>query len=111
MKKTKLPNLISVLILTLITAVMWVSFNIYRAISNEATPSVPKEVSDPLTPTLDASTISEIETRIFLDETQIPNTQFSPISTPVPTAAPTTIPSPSPIASPAESTESGTTTP
>lgn len=97
MKNKKLPNLISILILTLITVVMWITLNIYRAISNEPTPSVPNEISAPLTPDLDKDTIKTIESKIFLDESQIP---FS-------SATPTSIASPEATIAPNQSTQSG----
>ncbi len=111
MKKTKLPNLISILILTVITVLMWISFSVYRAVTSQPTPSVPKTISEPLTPTLDAQTITQIESRLFLDSAQIPDnvvtqvttTNIEPliVSTPLPTpealveSTPSAEPSPS----------------
>ena len=102
MKNKKLPNLISILVLTLITVVMWITLNIYRAISTSTRPSVPDEISSPLTPNLDEDTINAIESKIFLDESQIPNVNFTLTATPGPTSVTTAIPTeiPPPTASP-----------
>ncbi len=97
MKQSKLPNLISVLILTLITVVMWISLNIYRAISTKPAPVVPDEISKPLNPNLDTETITNLGTKIFLNESEIPNVQFNPVLTQTPIPNPT-FPSPSPTA-------------
>lgn len=109
MKKTKLPNLVAILVLTLITVVMWVSFSIYRAFSIKPTPAVSEEVLKPLSPVLDIETINLVESRIFIDDSQIPENVVTgpaqpinkPESTPepqvpvieeVPTSEPTTTP-------------------
>lgn len=97
MKKTKLPNIVAILILTLITAVMWVSFSIYRAFAVKPNAEVPEEISKPLSPTLDIDTINTIESRLFIDDSQIPQNVVTgpiqtattvPVSTPAPTQEP-----------------------
>ena len=109
MKKNKLPSLVTTLILTLITSVFWVSLSTYRAFTAKPSDSVPKEISDPITTTLDQDTINKIESGIFLDSSQIPEnivtasstpasiqpTQI-PLPTPTPEETPTPVPSPTP---------------
>lgn len=73
MQKRKLPSFVSLLILTFITVVMWVAFEVYRAYNKVAAPSVPVNVSAPLVPTLDMETLSEIETKLFLHDSEIPD--------------------------------------
>lgn len=111
MKKNKLPSLVVVLILTLITVIMWVSFNIYRSLTSKPSPSVPANISEPLTPSLDTQTISQISSRIYLNESQIP--EVAPIieTSATPSATPELTPSPTPIPSPTPATESGTPAP
>lgn len=94
MDKNKLPSLISILILTLLTAIVWVSLSIYRALTVSAPPSVPQNVSQSLTPTLDQSSISKIESGIFFNDTQIPQNVVNATSTNAPVA--TLRPSPTP---------------
>ena len=77
MPKTKPPSLVTVLILTLITVIMWVGFDVLRLFNQPATPSVPENVSRQIDPTLDQSAIDQLESRIFLDDTQIPDTVIS----------------------------------
>ena len=77
MPKTKPPSLVSVLILTLITVIMWVTFDVYRLFNKPVTPSVPENVSRQIDPTLDQSAIDQLESRIFLDDSQIPDTVIS----------------------------------
>lgn len=73
MKKTKLPSLIPILILTLITVVMWVFLDIFRALKQTPELTVPTEISQPLSPALDQNSINQIESRIFLNDSQIPD--------------------------------------
>lgn len=111
MKNPKLPSLVSILVLTLLTVVMWISFSIYRALTTKPTPEVPSAISQPLTPTLDKSTLDKIESKIFLNDSQIPDNVTSvsvptsvttpiPISTPEATSEATPAASASPSASP-----------
>ena len=104
MKKQKLPSLIAILILTLITVVIWVSFNVYRAIVSTPPLVVPAEVSEPLNPKLDTDAMGRIESSVYVDESQIPDSvisaQPSVIVTAVPVATP--IPTPEPVEEPIE---------
>lgn len=105
MKKTKLPKIITVLILTLITALMWIGFSIYRAFTTTPTPSVSEEISSSITPSLDTTTIGEIESALFFSESQIPAISVAtgtPAPTPIVsvTASPSATPNASPSATP-----------
>jgi hypothetical protein len=107
MKKNKLPSLITIMILTLITSVLWVSFSTYRAFTAKPSESVAKEISEPINLTLDQNVIKKIESGIFFDNTQISNNvtvasaspfPILPTHTPLPTSTPsaTLTPAPSP---------------
>jgi len=99
MKKNKLPGLISILILTLFTSILWVSLSIYWSLTAKPTESVPKTVSDPIIPTLDQSAINKIESGIFLDNSQIPQ-NITTVPSSLPTPTPETTPTASPSATP-----------
>lgn len=73
MNKPKPPSIIPLLVLTLIMVVMWVSFDIYRSFQKPTDVHVPESVLQPLTPTLDQTTVDQIEKRIYLDDSQIPD--------------------------------------
>jgi hypothetical protein len=95
MKKNKLPSLISILILTLITSVFWVSLSTYRAFTAKPSESVPKEISDPINLSLDQTAIQKIESGIYFDSSQIPD-NIGALPTSVPFAQPTLQPQPIP---------------
>lgn len=103
--KTKVPNLITILVLTVLTSVLWISLGVYRAITTKPTPSVPEEVSQPLTPTLDKNTIDDIKNRQFIAPSEFTTTLINtstpfPSETPIPIATSSATPSANPEASP-----------
>lgn len=111
MKKNKLPSLISILILTLLTSVLWISFDVYRALTAKPAESVPKTVSDSITPTLDQTAIKKIESGIFIDSSQIPENVIAIPSSPIPgQPAQAPLPTPTPVVTPTASS-SGTPQP
>ena len=107
MKKNKLPNIISILILTLMTIVLWISLTVYRAFTAKPAESVPQTVSAPITPTLNQGVVKQIESSIYLTGSEIPEdvtTNPSPQPTPnieTPVASPSATPVASPSATPA----------
>jgi hypothetical protein len=98
MKKDKLPKPISIMILTLLTATVWISLSVYRAITTGPAPVVPENVTSALTPTLNKDSINKIESSIYLNDSEIPQNITQASTTPVPTQAP--LPTNAPIASP-----------
>ena len=100
MKKNKLPSLVAILILTLITSVMWISFSVYRALTTETPLKISKTILEPLNPSLDEETIGQIESKIFLNESQIPE---NIISAPQPQATQISSPTPTPMSTPTAS--------
>ncbi len=65
MKTNKLPNIIILMILTLVTVLIWLTLNVYRNFTRETPPAVPAPVILPLTPELDEETIKQMEKRIY----------------------------------------------
>lgn len=86
--KKKLPAVITILILTLITAVLWVFFSAYRSFTDEKELIVPEEILIPLNPKLDTETIDKIKERKHFDtieESFVQNPEVSPLPPPVAT--------------------------
>jgi hypothetical protein len=115
MKKNKLPSLIPILILTLITVIMWVSLDVVRLLKKTSELVVPKDISQPLAPTLDENSIKQIESRIFLNDSQISDNVVSSSPTPQSSVAPEATATPGVTATPSatiqpeSATGSGTT--
>jgi hypothetical protein len=91
--KVKIPNLVTVLIFTLITSVVWVFFSVYRALTAKPNFDIPPQILSPLSPTLDKSTIDNIEGRTYFEDSQIPESKAAlpekVAASPSPTEAPT----------------------
>jgi hypothetical protein len=98
MKNNKVPGLVALAILTVITAVIWVFFSVYRVFTSKPDTKVASNVIIPLSPDLNQSSISKIENRVFIEDNQIPE---QVIENPVPVQiinSPTASPSASPEA-------------
>lgn len=67
--KTKLPNFVILLVLTTLTVLMWLGFNIYRSFLIKPSPPVAEGVLFPLNPVLDEVAIREIEQRVVVENT------------------------------------------
>jgi hypothetical protein len=75
--KRKKPISINILILTVFTAIIWTCFEVYRALTLRPDPNIPPEILAPLTPALDANSLDKLQSRLYLDENQIPDTVIS----------------------------------
>ena len=68
MKKYKVPSLVTVGILTAITVFFWIAFGVIKAFSNKETSTIPKNISNPLTPTLNEKAIENFKGRLYFEE-------------------------------------------
>lgn len=90
MKKQKLPTIVVIAILTLITAILWAFFDITRAFFKKPDIKVETEAISPLDPKLDLETLSLVQSAKFFEEGQVADIVRSVSPTPEPT--PTTTP-------------------
>ena len=111
MKKSKIPSLVTVIILTIITLVFWLFFSIYQVFTKTPQLNVAPQIIEPLDPLLDKNALDKLQGTTYFEESQIPQTVLatptpeaiiSPSVTPTPTASPSASPTPtaSPPASP-----------
>jgi len=92
MKKNPLPKPITILVLTLLTTLVWVSLNVYRAVTIKPNASVPENISRSLDPTLNTQVIQKIESALFIPDSEIPQISVGGGSLPVPTSTPIATP-------------------
>ncbi len=71
MNKYKVPNFITILILTLITIVIWVGFEVYGNLTKSEEVIVSDEIIEPLVPTLDEEALENVNQRLFFEESEI----------------------------------------
>ena len=72
MPKNKLPNIVTIAILTVITVLCWVFFSAYRVFKKEVTPPVPEDILSPINPNLDKEMLANIKNRYYIEEGQAP---------------------------------------
>lgn len=65
MKPPKVPSLVSIAILTAITLIFWAFFTAYRVFTTKPPLSVPTELIEPLSPSLDRNTLDKVEGSVF----------------------------------------------
>lgn len=108
MKKRKLPSLVTILVLTVITVVFWLALDIYRALTVKPTPSVSEQILRSLDPNLDEATLNTLQKRVYIEDSLINAIPLQQpidivveeiIAEPTPTIEPTQEPIPSPTPS------------
>jgi len=88
--KKKVPSIVSIAILTVITSVFWLFFSAFRTFTKKEKVEVPPEILAPLNPKLDQKALEMLDSRYYIEEDQIPDTV---IITPSPTPTETSVPS------------------
>lgn len=97
MNKQKPPRILTLAILTVVTVVAWIGFDVYRALTTKPAPPVPPEILAPIDPQLNTLILNDIINRVYVEPkegtTQIVNSDSEVrVSTPVPTISPTASP-------------------
>src|SRR5258706_5954281 len=100
MKRLKTPKAVTTAVLTLITIFFWAGFEIYRSLTIKPTPTVTEAIINPVDPHLDINTLSTLNQRLFLNDSEIGNTELIVIASPSPTEIPVETPTASQSATP-----------
>lgn len=74
MKKQKRPFIVNVLILTAVTTICWVAFDIYRAFTVKPAPILSEAILAPFSPELSSAVLDDIQNKVYFSETEISNT-------------------------------------
>ncbi len=64
------PFLVKFAVFTVITALVWVGFDVYRAFTQKPPPSVSAEILAPIDPTLNADLLDKLTNRVYFEEGQ-----------------------------------------
>ncbi|KKQ42621.1 MAG: hypothetical protein US60_C0015G0032 [Microgenomates group bacterium GW2011_GWC1_37_8] len=75
MKKPRAPRLVTVAVFTTITIVFWVFFTLYNILIGKPDLKIDEKILEPLEPSLDSSSLNQIEGRVYFDE----NAQITPL--------------------------------
>lgn len=73
MKKEKLPNLLIFAILTVITLVVWIGFEVYRLVNKSSQTNVPESILTPISPNLDQEVLLKIEKKVYINDSELEN--------------------------------------
>jgi hypothetical protein len=73
-KKKKLPFVVKLAILTTITVISWIAFEVYRVLTVKPAPPVPQEILAPISPELNSVLLDSLENKIFLTPEEIGDT-------------------------------------
>lgn len=65
MKNIKAPRLVTIGILTLITVIFWVGFEVFRIFTVKPTLPVSDQIINPIDPILDLGSLDRLQGRIF----------------------------------------------
>lgn len=78
MKISNTPFIVKFAFLTLITIVVWIGFDVYRALTTEPPIDVPEETLKQLDPNLDVDTLNQLQNRVYIPDEQIPEINIIP---------------------------------
>lgn len=78
MKIANSPPIVKIAFFTLITVIVWISFDVYRAFTVEPSSGVPEEILKDLNPFLDVTTLNQLQNRIYIADEQIPDINITP---------------------------------
>ena len=105
-EKKHYPPIVKLAVLTVVTAFIWIGFDIYRAFTVKPPPDVPPEVLAELDPSLPMPILDNLEERVYFDESSLGSVE-TVVNSPLPEATPEATATPSSE----ESTEGGQITP
>lgn len=67
MLKPKPPKLVSMVLLTTITIILWVFYGLYSTLTKDVSIDVPKKILEPLDPELDSTSLNLIQDKVFYE--------------------------------------------
>lgn len=74
--KKSTPPIVKFAIFTVITTFVWIGFDVYRAFTRSTPPDIPEEVLRPLDPTIDEGVLGRITETVYLEDTEIGDTDL-----------------------------------
>lgn len=67
MKKKQKPFIVKLAIFTVITSIVWVAFDVYRAFTSKPNPDVSAEILSPINPILDKEILDILSKKVYLE--------------------------------------------
>jgi hypothetical protein len=76
--KPKIPQLLVVIVLTIITSIFWIFFGVYRIFTTKPSVAIPPAILEPVNPTLDKNAVAAIVGRLYIEEGSVAIPTASP---------------------------------
>ena len=91
--KGSVPKPISILMLTLLTTLLWVSLSVYRTFTVKPPSVVSANITKTISPNIDVDSINLIESATFIPDSEIPqlNIESNVLPIPIPTVIPESV--------------------
>jgi hypothetical protein len=71
MYKPKPPRLVTIAVITTVTVIFWVFFGLYQILTKKTEVDVPQVLLEEINPTLDTTTLNQIQSRLYFEEGQV----------------------------------------
>ncbi len=71
--KKKTPAIVKTGILTAITVIVWIVFEVVKILMSKAPPAVSADILAPVNPTLDESALNKLQNRMYINPEEIGN--------------------------------------
>lgn len=71
MKDPKRPRIVSLAILTTLTLLAWIAFEVWRAFTRPAPIQVESQIIEPLNPQIDTQVLESLKTKIFFSDEEV----------------------------------------
>jgi hypothetical protein len=81
MKIKDAPPIVKIAFMSLITVIIWITFDVYRALTVEPSPEVSEEVLRGLSPALDVTALNQLQNRVYVSDEQIRDINIVPKNT------------------------------
>lgn len=69
-KRLKVPGIVTIGILTLLTTLFWVGFELYRTVNSKPDPDVPASILAGFNSKVDTTLLDKVQQRVYMGDTQ-----------------------------------------
>ena len=66
-KQVIMPKIITLEILTVVTVIIWIVFEVYRLATSRPTPNVPPEILSDFNSSIDSQALNRLDSRLFVE--------------------------------------------
>ncbi len=75
--KRKIPAIVKSSFFTMVTVIVWITFEVVKIFMTKPPPSVSAEILSPIDPALDETTLNKLQQRVYISENEIGNIKIA----------------------------------